>query len=59
MATHYTILAWRAPWTEEPGGLRSIGLQRVRHNLACIHLTDTGSDPKSDTYKLCDFARIT
>ena len=32
MATHFSILAWRIPWTEEPGGLQSIGLQRVRHN---------------------------
>ena len=31
MATHSSILAWRIPWTEEPGGLQSIGLQRVRH----------------------------
>jgi len=29
MATHCSILAWRIPWTEEPGGLLSIGLQRV------------------------------
>ena len=29
MATHFSILAWRIPWTEEPGGLQSIGLQRV------------------------------
>ena len=34
MATHSSILAWRIPWTEEPGGLQSMGLQRVRHNLA-------------------------
>ena len=32
MATHSSILAWRTPWTEEPGGLQSTGLQRVRHN---------------------------
>ena len=31
-ATHSSILAWRIPWTEEPGGLQSIGLQRVGHN---------------------------
>ena len=31
MATHSSILAWRIPWTEEPGGLWSIGLQRVGH----------------------------
>ena len=32
MATHSSILAWRIPWTEEPGGLYSIGLQRVGHS---------------------------
>ena len=32
IATHSSILAWRIPWTEEPGGLQPIGLQRVRHN---------------------------
>ena len=40
MATHYSILAWRIPWTEKPGGLQFIGLHRVRHNcsdLACMH----------------------
>ena len=31
MATHSSVLAWRIPWTEEPGGLQSIGSQRVRH----------------------------
>ena len=32
MATHSRILAWKLPWTEEPGGLQSIQLQRVGHN---------------------------
>ena len=32
MATHFSILAWRIPWTEEPGRLQSIGLQSVRHD---------------------------
>ena len=32
MATHSSILAWRIPWTEEPGRLQSIGLQRVEHD---------------------------
>ena len=32
MATHSSILAWRIPWTEEPGGLQSMGLQRVGHD---------------------------
>ena len=31
MATHSSILAWRIPWTEEPGMLQSMGSQRVRH----------------------------
>ena len=44
-ATHFSILAWRIPWTEEPGELQSMGLQRVGHDqvtgtfpLFCIHL---------------------
>ena len=32
MATHSSILAWAIPWTEEPGGLQSVGSQRVGHN---------------------------
>ena len=32
MATCSSILAWRIPWTEEPGGLQSVGSQRVRHD---------------------------
>ena len=32
MATHPSSLAWRIPWTEEPGGLQSMGLQRVGHD---------------------------
>ena len=40
MATHSSILAWKIPWTEESGGLQSIGLKRVglsRSNLTCMH----------------------
>ena len=39
METHSSILAWRIPWTEEPGGLQSRGSKRVRHerDLACSH----------------------
>ena len=33
MATHFSVLAWEIPWTEEPGGLWSVGSQRVRHDL--------------------------
>ena len=32
MTTHSSILAWEIPWTEEPGGLQSMGSQRVGHN---------------------------
>ena len=34
VATHSNILAWRIPFTEEPGGLQSMGVARVRHDLA-------------------------
>ena len=32
MATHSSILAWEIPWTEEPGGLQSMRMQRVKHD---------------------------
>ena len=38
MATHCSILAWRSPQTEEPGGLQPIELQRVRHHRATFTL---------------------
>ena len=41
MVTHSSILAWRIPWTEEPGGLHSIGLQTARHDgsdLALVYI---------------------
>ena len=37
MATHSSILAWEIRWTEEPGGLQSMGSQRVRLDLATEH----------------------
>ena len=37
MATHSSILAWRIPWTEELGGLQSLGSQRVRHDWVTQH----------------------
>ena len=39
MATHSTILVWRIPWTEEPGGLQSMGSQRVGHSWSDLALT--------------------
>ena len=44
MATHSSLLAWRIPWTEEPGGLQSMGLQRVGHDwMTDTHITSTQS----------------
>ena len=44
LATHSSILAWRIPWTKEPGGLESMGSQRVRHNWTsntlCFHKSE-------------------
>ena len=37
MTTHSIILDWRIPWTEEPGGLQSVGSQRVGCGGACVH----------------------
>ena len=37
MATHSSIPAWEVPWTEEHGGLQSMGSQRVRHDWVCIY----------------------
>ena len=42
MVTHSSILAWRIPWTEEPGRLQSMGSQRVRHDWATsLHFTSS------------------
>ena len=45
MATLSSFLAWRIPWTEEPGGLQSMGLQRVRHDWSNLaHILDVLSN---------------
>ena len=41
MATHSSILVWRIPWSEEPGGLQSIGSQRVRHDWSNLAQNST------------------
>ena len=41
MASHSSVLAWRIPWTEEPGGLQSMGFQRVEHDCATNTFTFT------------------
>ena len=48
MATHSRILAWRVPWTEEPGKLQSIASQRVGHDLARMHTYE----PLGDVVKM-------
>ena len=48
MATHSSILTWRVPWTEEPGGLQSLGLLRVGHDLVT---------KQHQLYKLVSFLR--
>ena len=45
MAAHFSILAWEIPWTEKPGGLQSVGLQRVKHNFMNEH--------KAHTHHMC------
>ena len=42
MATHSSILAWKNPWTEEPGGLQFVGLQRVKTQLSMPALCSHG-----------------
>ena len=49
MSTHSSILAWEIPWTEEPAGLPSMGLQRVGHNLVTAAAKSLQSCPT-----LCD-----
>ena len=49
MTPHSYILAWKILWTEDPGGLQSMGLQRVRHDQA----QHTGQ--KASEYRRCDF----
>ena len=60
MVTHSSISAWKIPWTEEPGGLQSMGLQRVPHDWATehtyIHILgghySITATPKQDSFKL-------
>ena len=54
MAIHSSIIAWRIPWTEEPGGLQFMGSQRVRHdwsNLTYIHSLDINLSKSQEIVK--------
>ena len=57
METHSRILAWRVPWTEEPGGLQSTGSKTVRHYRVTNTLTFTQWDSRED--KLACLENIT
>ena len=57
MSTDSSILAWRIPWTEEPGGLQSMGSQRVGHNgvtftFTCLPILGRGNVPQSDSVSI-------
>ena len=54
IATHSSILAWRIPWTEEPGGLQVIGSQRVGHNCVPNTHTHTHTDTHTPLKKFSD-----
>ena len=49
MALHCSILTWKIPWAEEPGGLQSVGLQRVRHDWATEHKKTPETKDKSES----------
>ena len=56
MATHSSILAWRIPWTEEPGGLQSTGLHRVRHAWSDSTCTLSQKLTAPECYSSCVFS---
>ena len=48
MATHFSILAWRVPWTKEPGGLQSMGVQRIGHDWVTNSTQSAKTRPGAD-----------
>ena len=46
MATYSSVLAWEIPWTEQPGGLQSMGSQRVGHNIVTKHIRSSRDKQK-------------
>ena len=62
MAIHSSTIAWKIPWTEEPGRLQSMGLQRVRHNWATLLLLEQTFETRGNGIpslltggKICDY----
>ena len=58
MANHYSILAWRVPWTEEPGRLHSIGLKTVRHDWRDLTCTNAQIKHNIHCSWICSFNEI-
>ena len=58
MATHYSILAWEIPWTQEPGGLQSMALLRVGHDLAIRRQQQQPFLHNLLNHKLWDLVRV-
>ena len=54
VATHSSILAWRIPWTEEPGRLQSMGSQRVGHDLATKQQQQQIIVQRQDVYSMAE-----
>ena len=54
IATHSSSFAWEIPWTEEPGGLQSMELQRVGHNLATEHVMLRGITQRPGSFPWCN-----
>ena len=53
MATHSSILAWRIPWTEEPGGLETVGSRRVGHDGSTLAHTHKHPETVSNVLSKC------
>ena len=55
MAPHSSTLAWKIPWTEEPGGLQSMGSQRLRYDLATEHTHTFNQNMSADNFRFILF----
>ena len=58
MATHSSIFAWEVPWTEEPGSLQSMGLQRVGHDWTQTHTDISTVKRRKGIISVCVFLLI-
>ena len=58
MATHSSIFAWRTPWTEEAGGLQSMGSQRVGHDWSALATAAAAEGKEGEHFSKCDLATV-